>query len=363
MGKSLRVLIIDDSKDDTLLVLRELKNSGYDPIFERVDTAQDLIDALKKQPWDIVISDYVMPQFDGLSALELVQKTGRDLPFIIVSGKIGEDTAVKAMKNGAYDYIMKTNLTRLGPAIERGLNEACIRRERKLAIEQARTLSSRLLEVQEEERRNIARELHDQIGQSLTALKLMLTKAMRTTGSDTGPVLNEAQSVVSELIQQVREMALKLRPSMLDDIGLLPTLDWHFQRYTAQTQVKVHFRHNCQEENFRPDINTAVYRIVQEALTNVARHARVKEVNVVIQASPKSVYLKIEDHGCGFEWSRIAKKACIGLSGMRERAELSGGKLTISTSPGNGTCITAEIPTTPITDEETEEESVSGIAL
>ena len=135
MGKPLRVLIVEDSEDDAILLLRELKRGGYDPIFERVDTPAAMTDALAGQTWDIVIADYSMPHFSAPEALELMQKSGLDLPFIIVSGKIGEDTAIAAMKAGAHDYIMKNNMTRLIPAIERELQEAEVRRGHKRAEE------------------------------------------------------------------------------------------------------------------------------------------------------------------------------------------------------------------------------------
>ncbi|HUV83862.1 MAG TPA: ATP-binding protein [archaeon] len=135
MGKPLRVLIVEDSEDDAILLVRELKRGGYDPIFERVDTSAAMIEVLEKQTWDILISDYSMPHFSAPEALKLLHKSGLDLPFIILSGKIGEDTAVAVMKAGAHDYIMKNNMTRLIPAIERELQEAKMRREHKLAEE------------------------------------------------------------------------------------------------------------------------------------------------------------------------------------------------------------------------------------
>ncbi|KCZ71451.1 PAS domain S-box [Candidatus Methanoperedens nitroreducens] len=150
MGTLLRVLIIEDSEDDVLLVVRELRRGGYDPVFERVDTAEAMSEALEKKTWDVIISDYVMPQFSSLEALRLLQKSGLDLPFIIVSGKIGEDTAVEAMKAGANDYIMKDNLARLVPAIEREMREAEVRREKKRADEKLRRAYDELeIRVQE----------------------------------------------------------------------------------------------------------------------------------------------------------------------------------------------------------------------
>jgi len=130
--KQLRVLIIEDSEDDTLLLLRELRRGGYVPVFERVQTAEEMRSALFKNQWDIIISDYMLPNFDGLAALNIFRESGLDLPFIIVSGNIGEDIAVGAMKAGAHDYILKGNLVRLVPAVEREIREAIVRRERRL---------------------------------------------------------------------------------------------------------------------------------------------------------------------------------------------------------------------------------------
>jgi PAS domain S-box-containing protein len=133
MSQPLRVLIIEDSEDDVLLLIRNLRRGGFDPVYEVVENAQDMRAALEKQTWDVVISDYVLPQFSGSAALKLLQEIGLDLPFIIVSGTIGEETAVAAMKAGAHDYLMKGNLTRLGPVVARELQEAGERRERKRA--------------------------------------------------------------------------------------------------------------------------------------------------------------------------------------------------------------------------------------
>jgi PAS domain S-box-containing protein len=135
MGTPLRVLIVEDSEDDALLLVRVLRRSGYELTYERVDTEAAMNAALDKHAWDIIIADYTMPEFDGLAALAVMQRRGLDLPFIVVSGSIGEDIAVAAMKAGAHDYIMKGNLTRLVPAVERELREAEVRRARRRAEE------------------------------------------------------------------------------------------------------------------------------------------------------------------------------------------------------------------------------------
>ena len=136
MDIPIRTLIIDDSEDDSVLVLRELRRGGYEPTSKRVETQESMTAALDKHTWDIIISDYVMPHFSGLEALKLLQARGCDLPFIVVSGKIGEEVLSEAMRAGAHDYIMKGNLSRLVPAVKRELEEVVVRQERRKAEEQ-----------------------------------------------------------------------------------------------------------------------------------------------------------------------------------------------------------------------------------
>ncbi|MDO8491851.1 MAG: PAS domain-containing protein, partial [Dehalococcoidia bacterium] len=144
MNKPLRVLIVEDSENDALLLLRELRRGGYDPIHLRVFTAEAMAAALDKQEWDIVFSDYVMPAFSGLKALGITQQKNPELPFLVVSGQIGEDEAVTAMKAGAQDYIMKGNLKRLVPAVERELADAVVRKLARDADELLHKTSERL---------------------------------------------------------------------------------------------------------------------------------------------------------------------------------------------------------------------------
>ncbi len=143
MNHLLHVLIVEDSEDDSLLLVRQLKQAGYEPVCERVDTPQAMSAALERRSWDLVISDYAMPRFSGLDALALLRATKLGLPFILVSGTIGEETAVAAMKAGAHDYIMKSNLARLAPAVERELREAAVRRARERAEEELRRSDER----------------------------------------------------------------------------------------------------------------------------------------------------------------------------------------------------------------------------
>src|SRR5262245_53948616 len=148
MTTPLRVLFIEDSEDDMLLQLRELRRGGYDVEYIRVQTVEQVREALADPGWQLIISDYTLPRFTGLEALQLVQSAGRDVPFILISGTVGESTAVESMKAGAADYMLKDNLTRLVPAVARELREAEHRRHRLQAEAEKRRLEAQLMQAQ-----------------------------------------------------------------------------------------------------------------------------------------------------------------------------------------------------------------------
>jgi PAS domain S-box-containing protein len=211
--------------------------------------------------------------------------------------------------------------------------------------ERLKVLSKQLIQVQEVERRHIARELHDEIGQQLTGLNLLLDTI------DGRPVevalerLAEAHGLIEDLVGWVRRLSLDLRPAMLDDLGLLPALLWLFDRYTGQTGVRVNFEHEGLEQRVSEEVETAAYRIVQEALTNVARHAGVSEVTVQACVGDSMLTLHVVDRGTGFDCNgALAEPVTCGIAGMRERAMLLGGRVAVESAPGTGTRLRAEFP-------------------
>lgn len=217
--------------------------------------------------------------------------------------------------------------------------------ERRRYETQLKALSSRLVEMQEMERRHIARELHDQIGQSLTGIRMLLGMLPDQLPKNAGNTIGEIQTVIDDMMNRVKDLCLELRPSTLDDLGLLPTLLRHFQTYKTQTNVKVHFKQKGLEKRFDPGVETAVFRIVQEGLTNVARHAKVREVDVRIVATKHKVRIQIDDGGRGFAREAVyASGTASGIVGMQERAALLGGHLSVESAPGIGTRLAAEIP-------------------
>jgi PAS domain S-box-containing protein len=210
--------------------------------------------------------------------------------------------------------------------------------------ERQRKLAKSLVEIQESERRNIAKELHDHLGQLLTGLQFMLESTKQQSSGKQRSDLEEIQNSVTDIIEQVREMSLNLRPSMLDDMGLAPTLKWHFERFTRQTGVSVDFY--CDEilNRFPADIETAAFRIVQEALTNVARHARVKSVLVGLAIQQDTLWVEVVDKGRGFDAATVSERPSSGLGGMRERAELAGGYFLVRSVLEQGTQVIAALP-------------------
>jgi PAS domain S-box-containing protein len=215
--------------------------------------------------------------------------------------------------------------------------------ELKIAESRLRALSERLVQTQEEERRKIGRELHDVVGQSMTVLKLMLYHARDSSQAEIGAALKEVDALVDEVAEKVRSLSHTLQPAMLEDFGLLEALLNQFEWLTSKTGLKVNFKHEGLPRRFPTNVETAVFRVIQEALSNVIRHARVKEVEVTIKATDDRLYLEVEDKGIGFEPATIPADS-IGFRGMQERAELIGGSLVIDSSPGVGTCVNAEFP-------------------
>jgi PAS domain S-box-containing protein len=254
---------------------------------------------------------------------------------------------LSSSRPGFYGEVHAHKLQAFADQAAVALKNSQLHREVRHSRERLESLSHQLLEVQEAERRSIARELHDEIGQVLTGLKLTLEMASTDRGEDGQGGLEDAVAGVNDLMDRVHGLILDLRPSMLDDLGLVPALLAHFERYTSQTGVQVRFEHRGLDRRFPSQVETAVYRIVQEALTNVARHAGVREVRVLTWSDGETVGVQAEDSGNGFDQAQaLAEPSRSGLAGMRERAVLLGGRVDFDTAPGAGTRVAALIPLT-----------------
>lgn len=220
-------------------------------------------------------------------------------------------------------------------------------RELEESREQLRRLSAALQAVREEEKTRIARELHDELGQSLTGLKMDLAQLgsqLRPEQSDAVNRVKAMQSLLDSTVASVRRIATELRPLMLDDLGLVPTIEWLVHDFSQRTGVAVELELPPQDFDVGPDIATAVFRVLQESLTNVARHADASKVRIALSGSKAAVELRVQDNGRGFKPSASGGTKTLGLIGMRERCAMLGGTFILESEPGAGTSIAMTIP-------------------
>jgi two-component system sensor histidine kinase UhpB len=210
-------------------------------------------------------------------------------------------------------------------------------------IEDERRRSGRLvLRAQEEERRRLARDLHDEVNQALTAILLRLQALSQAAPPELDEELSELKRLVNQAMNELLQLARQLRPSALDDHGLLPAMASQVRRFAAQTGIEADLNADGETKKLAPDEEIAIYRIAQEALANIARHADAKKVEVDLRTGSDGVELTVRDDGRGFETDRPADG--LGLGGMAERARLVGGELTIASRPGAGTELCLRVP-------------------
>lgn len=255
------------------------------------------------------------------------------------------------------------------------------RLERQVADQHARgldlqhdlqRLSSELIRVREEERRMIARELHDEVGQSLTAIKFELAAAQHTLEEGGGPLdlLADVRPIVEQTLQTVRDLSHMLHPSVLDDLGLSAAVDLYIREFRRRHAISVELTETGMGERLPRDVETAAYRIVQEALTNVAKHAEATVCRVSFTRLERSLVVVVGDDGVGFESDRRGGRACggLGLVSMQERAMQLGGTLVVESGRGHGTRIVVELPSeraveVAVTDEEEHTQAVGVTAI
>lgn len=482
---TLRLLVIEDSEDDAFLLLYRFRESGYGCVSTRVDNAQEMRRALIEQSWDAVLSDHSMPQFSAFAALRLLQDMNIDLPFIIVSGVIDEETAITAMRAGAHDYLSKNRLDRLVPAVEREMREARNRSERRAALDALREnearfralasnlpgmvfqlvresggtyrfpyasegtmavlgirpadliasperffnmvreadrsdllagfeesalssstvnwegriappggdekwinlrssprrmtsgqllwegvvlnitqskvaelelrrsraqlaeLSSHLQVIKEEERERIARDIHDELGGNLVAIKFAVALVSQKTPLEVEPLrerVRAIESLVDDAIATAGRVARELRPGILKDFGLAAAVECQAEDFSHRTGIPCKVL--CADYDALPNLetSTALFRIFQEALTNISKHAQATEVRVRLVQEAGDVLLEISDNGRGIDRKALSKPKSYGLRGIRERLKSLQGSMEIGRNAGVGTRLIVRVP-------------------
>lgn len=383
----MKILIVDDH-EESRTYLRYLLQSHDCAVVEAADGMEGIEKALTHRP-DMIISDSLMPKMDGFQMLMEIKRNEmtRDIPFLFYSGNyIGEQDADLSLSLGADAYLLKPmqpgelwheiqknmrmasrgkegryeekaeseNLRLYGKVVASKLDEKIRELEQEIlqrrdAERKLQALSHGLLEKLELERRHTARELHDDIGQALTAVKLSLQSIRRSPDAgEFALMLQQSIGSVDMAIQRVRTLSLNLRPSLLDDLGLTAALRWLLDQTARPAGISSELVSDPFPDRLPAEIETACFRIAQEALSNAVRYAKPKNITISLRRHGDVVNLKVKDDGLGFDlqpsFDKSVKGQSFGLLGMHERAVLAGGSLSITTDKGKGTTVTVQFP-------------------
>jgi len=362
-----RLLHLEDSEPDHALALAHAKRAGLVLDARRIETRREFETALGAD-WDVILSDYNLPGFSGLEALAMLRASGRALPFILVSGEIGEDTAVAAMRDGASDYLLKNNLARLAPAIEHAIAASRTKRARDEADRELQSSRERLRELAQHlqtsidtERAAIAREIHDDVGGSLTAVNFEL-HWLRNHASD--PVvrqrLDSAIDGVGHALEASQRIMHNLRPAILEQ-GLVPALQWLTANFARRTGIGCRFHTSHEAPLLPPGVPLVAYRTAQEALTNVSKHAGASQVRVELQIGAGVLSLEVSDNGCGIAPPDLAKARSFGIRGLHERASTVEGWVDLTSGgSGSGTTLILSVPLGPPEDRDDDDHGDDG---
>ena len=350
--RPIRLLVVEDSELDYELLLRSLRRQGLEPDPVRVETGPALEAALAAGPWDAVISDHHLPSFSSGEALRIVRASGLNLPFIIVSGTIGEDAAVAAMQAGADDYLVKGRLARLGPALRNAMSAAAARRERALARaalaeseRRLRALTDHLQQAVEAERAAIARDVHDDVGGMLTALRFDIAWIERHGDDAVRARARQGLDTLNQAVFAVQRIMRDLRPPALE-AGIVEALDVLVQQFRSRTGIPTQLTHNRERVELSEQVAITVYRVAQESLTNVAKHARATRARVDLFVRDDTLSLEVSDDGVGLRTEDVDKPGSFGLRGLVERVRQVGGWLDVAVGEPRG----AVMLTIPLTE-------------
>lgn len=348
---TLSILHLEDSEQDHRLVRREFQKSGGAFAIRHVENLEDFETALKQTRVDVVLADYRLPGFTALDAWQLMKRLSIRLPFILLSGAIGETAAVQAIQAGISDYLPKEDLSKLRHVTQRAIemHHIVLAREQadaELALSQKQLASfaEQLQSTIEQERAAIAREIHDDIGGSLAAIRYDLAWIERHSPDvNTLKHVRAATEMLQHAVQASQRIMMNLRPAILDQ-GLIAAIHWLGDSFSRRTGISTAIRTQLKIEQLSKAIELTAYRTAQEALTNASKYAQCTQVKIELAGDEHFLTLEISDNGQGLPDSLAPKEGGFGLSGLKERAKTVGGWLDVSSHKGRGTSITLSVP-------------------
>jgi len=349
-GKALdrvKVLLVDD-EPKSLFALQELLSTLAQEVMV-AHSGEEALRLLLKNDFAVILLDVRMPGIDGFETARLIRsrERSRSTPIIFLTAVADEMSSMfRGYEVGAVDCLMKPVIPEVLKSKVAVFVELFRKSERlRESEEKLRRLAAHLISVREEERTHIAREIHDELGQVLTGLKMEVTGlAKRLTDRALVEKTDAMCELIDSTVQTVRKIATGLRPDMLDDMGLVAAVGWQAKEFQKRTGIRCRVKLPPETTRLDIDLATTTFRIFQEILTNVARHARATRVDIELVLGEKLVALEVVDNGVGIPDAELHAKKSLGLLGMQERALLFGGEVEISGSPGRGTRVSVRIP-------------------
>jgi signal transduction histidine kinase len=360
------ILIVDDDRGN-LTALQELLQDLEQNLVLANSGEQALRCALKED-FAVILLDARMPGVDGFETARLIRQRerSRHTPIIFLTGAYEDlPSMFRGYEAGAVDYLIKPLVpealkSKVSVFVELHNKNAVLAAEiaeRKQAEEQLRVsqenlraLAARLQSVREEERTRIAREIHDELGQSLTGLKMDLTWLTARLPKDQKPLISKTKSIfrlIDDTIRSVRRISSGLRPEVLDEVGLAAAIGWQTREFQKRTGIRCKVAVPADNAGLDHERSTAAFRIFQELLTNVARHAGATRVDVAVRVEGSQLVLEVQDNGKGISKAEVDGSKSLGLLGIRERASLFGGNVSITGTRGQGTRVSVSMPLRP----------------
>lgn len=360
------VLIVED--DSRLLLALRAVLEGPDRNIVAAESGEDALRAVLKEDFAVILLDVNMPGMDGFATARLIRSRegSRNTPIIFLTGTDQDAVArFRGYEVGAVDYLVKPvlpevlrskvavfiDLYRYNTALTREIAEhKAIEDDLRGAEERVRAFAARIESAREDERTRVSREVHDGLGQILTGLKMDLSwleKRLPEEQQEAAGRMKSMGQVVDTTIKSVRRISSALRPQMLDEVGLIGTIKWQAGDFQVRTGIRCNTELPADEPTLDRAGSTAAYRVLQEALANVARHAAATRVDISLRVGADHLILKITDNGRGMSEAQWRDSKSLGLLGIRERAFLFGGNVDIESKDGMGTTITFSIPLRP----------------
>ncbi len=349
-----KILIVDDNVYDAELIAREMQRQSQLRIISKTVTDKEsYIEALRIFLPDVVYCDFnITPDFSGVDAVRTLKHDFPDVPFVLVTGALNEEVASICSNEGIDDYLLKSNMARLPVSMGNAIKIRKIELQKKEAYEklvrtemQVRNFAQHLNHVLEEERASIAREIHDELGQQLAGIKIGLSTLKKLGYAGSG-IEEKAEGMMQDVdvtIQCLRKIATALRPGILDSLGLIPSLSWLANEFEKKSNIRCIQMFNTADQMFEKNISTCFFRICQEALTNISKHAEASEVSVRVDQHANTLVLTVSDNGKGIASDKLENPFSMGLLGMRERAGIVGARLQIQSEKNKGTTIQLNI--------------------